>query len=200
MNRRRWLAFTSTLLTAVAARAQQHAGSRAALPATAPAPEAAQFDFLVGHWELEVKPKVGSLAALMHGTPRLLGSWKAWRAFDGFGVEDELRIVDASGNPMSLTHSQRIWDGKSLHWRVQTLDVYRARFAASTAQWQDGEMRASGSGTGSDGKVTLSRARFHDIAATSFRWRQDRSADNGASWDDAVLTIAARRVAAKAPR
>lgn len=200
MNRRHLIAFASTLLGPAAARAQPHGAGRAVLPATVPPPEAAQFDFLVGHWELEVMPKVGGLAALLHGAPRLVGSWKAWRAFDGFGLEDELRIADASGNPISLAHAQRIYDTRARRWQLQTLDVYRARFTSATAQWQDGEMKTHGSGTGSDGRPALVRSRFHGIAGDRFRWQQDRSADQGASWDEATLVISARRVAAKAPR
>lgn len=177
-----------------------HAQHGAALPANAPARESAQFDFLLGQWELEVTPKVGGLAALIHGAPKLVGSWKAWRAFDGFGIDDELRIVDASGNPLTLAHAQRVWDPKARQWLVGTLDVYRARLTSASAQWQDGEMRVTGSGSGADGKPYLTRARFYEIGAERFRMRQDRSADNGASWEEGTLNIVARRVAVKAAR
>lgn len=163
-------------------------------------PEAAQFDFLVGQWELEVTPKVGGLVAMIHGTPRLVGSWKAWKAFDGHGVDDELRIVDASGNPRSLSHSQRVFDAKARRWLVSGLDVYRARFGSSSGQWQGGEMRLEGSGQTHDGKPVLTRTRFYEISADGFRMRQDRSTDNGASWEEGTLTVVARRVARKAAR
>jgi hypothetical protein len=195
-----WIA-ASLLALALAGYAQAQPGSPAvALPAATVAPEATQFDFLIGHWELEVVPKVSGLAAALHGAPRLVGSWKAWRAFDGRGVSDELRVVDASGNPVSLTHAQRIYDPKAQHWLVQGLDVYRARFASSTATWKGGEMLASGSGTAPDGTPVLTRTRFFDIGAERFRMRQDRSSDNGASWDEGVLSLTAKRVARVAPR
>src|SRR5437764_1451564 len=79
--------------------AAQHGTPGASRPAAAPPTEASQFDFLLGQWELTVMPKVSSLAAAIHGAPRLLGTWKGWRAMDGYGIEDELRIVDGSGNP-----------------------------------------------------------------------------------------------------
>src|SRR5262245_40799697 len=68
----------------------QHSATGGSRPALSPAREASQFDFLVGQWELVVTPKVNSLAAKIHGAPTFLGTWKAWRAVDGFGVEDEL--------------------------------------------------------------------------------------------------------------
>ena len=169
--------------------------------ATAAPREATQFDFLLGQWEIELSPKTNGLAAMVHGTPRLVGSWKAWRAFDGFGIEDELRVIDGSGNPATLTVSQRIFDGKSRRWLISSLDVYRTRFNSATAQWQDGEMRAGGSGgNSSDGKPFITRSRFHEITAERFRMTQDRSFDEGKSWEEGVLTISAKRVAAKAAR
>lgn len=182
------------------ARAQQGGAAGSVPGAGTPPREAAQFDFLVGQWELEVVPKASGLAAMLHGTPRLGGVWKAWKAFDGFGVEDELRIVDAAANPVSLSHNLRVWDGRARRWLTQGLDVYRARTSTSQGQWQDGEMRLAGAGNSAEGKPTLTRTRFHDISANGFRMRQDRSTDDGATWDDGVLAIVARRTAAKAAR
>ena len=162
--------------------------------------EAAQFDFMIGQWEIELTPKVNGLAAMVHGTPKLQGSWKAWRAFDGFGIEDELRVIDGSGNPATLAQAQRIFDAKSKRWLMSSLDVYRVRFSSATAQWQDGEMRANGSGITPDGKPLLTRSRFYEITPERFRMTQDRSIDEGKSWEDGVLTVTAKRVAAKAAR
>lgn len=177
----------------------QHGGANPAAAAGLPA-EAAQFDFLVGQWELEVSPKVSGLVAMIHGAPKLVGSWKAWKSFDGFGLIDELRIVDASGNPVSLSHAQRIYDSKARRWLVSGLDVYRARFGSSTGQWQDGEMRLEGSGQTADGKPMLTRTRFSEITPERFKMRQDRSYDNGATWEEGTLTVVAKRVARKASR
>jgi len=168
--------------------------------ATVAAPEATQFDFLVGQWDLEVTPKINGLVAMIHGTPHFVGSWKAWRAFDGFGVDDELRVVDASGNPVNLSHTLRVYDAKTRRWALETLDVYGARFVAGTAQWQGGEMHVTGGGSTPDGKAYLSRTTFSEIGPDHFKLRQDRSYDNGASWDEGVTTISAKRMAARATR
>ena len=179
--------------------AAQHE-ARGNTPAVAPSREATQWDFLVGQWDLTVKPKVSSLAARIHGAPRLLGTWKAWKAFDWFGIEDDLRIVDGSGNPRSLTHAVRVYSPSERRWNVSTLDVYRMRFTPSTAEWRDGEMIVTARGTDTDGKPMLTRGRFHAITSGSFRLRQDRSSDDGRTWDEGVLVIEAKRVAAQAPR
>jgi hypothetical protein len=186
------------IATPVAAQAQHGAGGAPALPATAPR-EATQFDFLVGQWDLDVRPAVSGLAAAIHGAPKMLGSWKAWRALDGWGVEDELRITDAAGNPRSFTHAVRLYDAAARRWRISAVDVYRAVVASTTAEWKDGVMTVMTTGTDAEGKRFVSRTRYSDITPTSFKFRQERSYNEGAKWD-ATLSIDAKRVAAVAPR
>jgi hypothetical protein len=192
------VALMALLIYAQSANAQ-HGGS-VALPAVTPPTESAQFDFLIGQWDIELSPKVSGLVAMIHGAPRLLGTWKAWRAFDGFGIDDELRVVDGSGNPVTLSHTMRIYDKNAGHWIISGLDVYRARFSSATAQWQDGEMRIMGNGSNSEGKAYSSRTRFYEITPDSFRMQQDRSFDSEQSWEEAAISISAKRAAAKAAR
>jgi hypothetical protein len=176
----------------------QHPGG-GATASTAPA-EARQFDFLIGQWELVVRPKVSTLAARIHGAPKLLGTWKAWRAFDGFGIEDELRIVDGSGNPASLGSSMRAWSTAERKWLITTLDAYRGRMTSASAEWRGSEMVVSGRGTDAEGKPTILRTRFFAITPAAFRFQQDRSSDDGKTWEEGVLKIEAKRVAATAAR
>lgn len=172
----------------------QHGGAAPARPPVHTVPgEATQFDFLVGQWELVVRPQAMGLAQRIHGAPRLAGTWKAWRALDGWGIEDELRIVDGSGNPVSLAHAVRVFDADGRHWSQTTLDVYRARFTSATGEWRDGQMQLVSQGTDADGRAYVQRTRYYDITAKSFRFQQDRSYDDGRTWDEAVLRIEARR-------
>ena len=180
--------------------AQRSASAPSARVATSAPKEATQFDFLVGQWELVVKPKVNTLAAKIHGAPKFLGTWKAWRAFDGWGIEDELRIMDGSGNPKSLSHAMRVYDPTAQQWHQTLLDVYRTRFTASNAEWKDNQMTLTASGTSAEGKPELLRTRFFAISPNAFKYSSDRSVDNGAHWDEGVLQIDAKRVAATAPR
>jgi hypothetical protein len=193
------LVFMLLLAVPAATRAQHGSAAPSASSTAAPA-EARQFDFLIGQWEVEVKPKVSSLAAMIHGAPRQDGSWKAWRALDGFGIEDELRIADASGNPISLNQTLRVFDRSQNRWTVVGLDVYRAHVSNSTARWNGTEMRIDGAGVDGEGKAYVSRVRYFAISADAFRMQQDRSLDNGQTWDEATLTIEAKRVAAGAAR
>ena len=195
MNHLRLL-FLSLVLTCPLAAVAQHSGDAAAA-SSAPA-GARQFDFLLGQWQLDVHPKVSGLAAIIHGAPRLVGTWKAERSADGVGIDDEMRIVDASGNPISLTRAQRVYSGAEGLWKISGQDVTRSRNSESTAKWLGGEMHVEASSTDAEGKPVLTRARYFDITADSFRMRQDRSSDNGQTWDEGTLTIDAKRAAVTA--
>ena len=187
------------LLTLPGALRAQHGGGAPPMSRVAPA-DARQFDFLIGQWEIAVKPKATTLAQRIHGAPRLVGTWKAWPALDGWGVEDELRIMDGSGNPIALSHTLRAYDGTARRWLISSYDPYGARRTAASAAWTGGEMALEGRNPGADGGEHLTRTRFTRITATGFVLRQDRSEDGGKTWTRDYLTIEATRVAAEAPR
>jgi len=177
----------------------QHGDGQGAAVSTTPV-EARQFDFLIGQWELEVRPAVSGLAARLHGAPKFGGSWKAWRAFDGWGIEDELRILDTRGSLRTIAHTLRVYDQTAAHWSQTTLDVFRARFNPGNPMWSGKEMVSSAPATDADGKAHLVRVRFFAITATGFRYEQARSYDNGTTWQDPVLKITAKRTATTAAR
>lgn len=190
--------FVVLSLIVVASSAQaQHGGGPA--PSHTPPAEATQYNFLVGQWDLVVKPAATGLAQKIHGTPKLIGTWKAWREFDGFGIESELRITDASGNPMSLTRGMHFYDETTKKWKSVGLDVYRGVFTNAVAEMRGSVMVSNSAGRDAQGKAYLSRARYTDITPNSFTFIQERSMDNGKTWDD-NLTIEAKRTASLAPR
>jgi hypothetical protein len=190
------LFFFSLVLTCPLVAVAPHSGDAAA-PSSAPA-EARQFDFLLGQWQLDVHPKVSGLAAMIHGAPRLVGTWKAERSPDGLGIDDEMHIVDASGNPISLSRSHRIYADAEGLWKISTQDITHSRTSEGTAKWLGGEMHVEGRSSDPEGKPSVIRTRYFEIAADSFRMRQDRSSDNGQTWDEGTLTIDAKRLAATA--
>ncbi|WP_313919593.1 hypothetical protein [Tahibacter sp.] len=164
--------------------------------APGPDPAANGFDFLLGAWRLDVHVKVSGLAALIHGAPKLSGTLTVRRKPDG--MEDELVVVDASGNPRSTSRSRRVYDATGARWNITSTDAYDARQGSAQGRQEAGEMHVDGSYTrGSD--TTLTRSRYFAIKAESFRFTQDRSYDNGATWDEGVFAYDATRTAAVAP-
>ena len=190
-----WIVVAMLLLPA--ASHAQHGGGA---PPNRSAPrEAAQFNFLLGQWDLTVVPASRTLAQKVHGVGKLSGTWKAWRVMDGWGIEDELRVIDRSGNPMTLSHAVRLYDASSRKWKTSTLDPYRGVINSAEAEWRQSEMYTSSRGTDADGKPYLARSRYTDITPGSFRFVQERSTDGGKTWKE-NLTIEAKRVSATATR
>ncbi|MEO7770114.1 MAG: hypothetical protein ABIX19_03745 [Gemmatimonadaceae bacterium] len=196
MTKRMAVVVCLSMVLAAPARAQ-HGGAQPAMR-TVPA-EARQYAFLVGEFELAVKPQVSTLVAKLHGVPKMIGTWKGWRALDGFGIEDELRITDESGNPKVLSHAVRYYDPEQHHWQSSTIDAYRGVFAMTTSEWRGNAMISTYHGTDADGKAYVTRGTYSDITPTSFRFRQERSSDEGKTWKE-NLSIEAKRVAATATR
>ncbi len=162
--------------------------------------EAKQFAFLVGQFDLVVRPAAVGLAAKIHGVPKLVGTWKGWRAMDGFGVVDELRVTDESGNPRLLAHAVRFYDASQKRWISQNIDVYRGTANSSSGEWKNDGVVMIAHGTDAEGKVYVIRGKYSDITPTSFKFRQERSYDEGKTWESGVLEIDAKRVAATATR
>lgn len=200
MFRRSLTLLVITALTAVSLPAQHSGGGAAARTQSTAPTEAEQFAFLVGQWDVTVTPKVNSLAARIHGSPTYVGNWKAWRAFDRFGIEDELRIMDRSGNPNSLTHTIRFYDASQSRWTLTALDVYRGRYTSAIGELKGGELVVTSVGKDAEGKSYVQRARFYDITPTSFKYQADRFMNGDRTWNTAALKMEARRVAAVAPR
>ena len=184
------------LLLSSAAEAQHGAGPS---QSRTPPREAAQFNFLAGQWELIVKPAPTSLGQRIHGVPKLVGTWKGWRALDGWGFEDELRITDNSGNPVMLSHAVRYYDAGAKQWKSSTVDVYRGVFTNATAQMSGSSIVTSSSGVDQEGKSYLSKSTYSAITPGSFKFVQQRSIDGGKTWKE-NLTIEAKRVSATASR
>jgi hypothetical protein len=180
------------LLAASAAVSGQHP---APTPAAQPGAESRQFDFLLGEWRLVVTPRVSGLAAMLHGTPELVGTWRASRTFGGLGIEDELRISDDSGNPNAWIRTLRIFSSREQAWQTASVDAQRARASTGSATWRDDGMWVESRGVDAEGNAYRTRSLFHAITPDAFRVRQDRSHDDGASWDEGVLEMRATRTA-----
>jgi hypothetical protein len=155
----------------------------------APAPETRQFDFLVGHWQVSGEVKTSGLIALVHGRPKLAGSWTAWRAADGEAIEDELTLTNASGTLLSAVHFIRRFSREENCWKISVRDADKGAQPPATARRQGDEMLVTSSGTTPEGKHYRNRTHYLGITPAGFRMVQDRSYDDGKTWDTAAVTL-----------
>jgi len=158
-----------------------------------------QFDFLIGEWDVVATPKVSSLAALVHGVPKLRGTWKAHRTADG-SIEDELRITDESGNPRSLLRTVRRFDARLNQWTLTETDALRNK----TTEWESisgtNEIISTTRALDGEGTAYVARVRIIMRSAEEFQSSQERSYDGGKIWSEPRLTIEARRRASRSDK
>lgn len=157
------------------------------------APEARQFDFLVGQWQVSGEVKASGPMALIHGQPKLAGTWKAWRTADGLGVEDDLMLTDRSGTPLSNVHFNRSFSREANQWVITGRDAYKGALPPATARRHADEMLMTSSGTTPDGKPYRNRTHYQAITPAGFRMVQDRSYDEGKTWDTEAIRLDVRR-------
>jgi len=153
-----------------------------------PPPEATQFDYLVGDWTFT------GVWKLPNGERQGVGTWKARKALDGFGVVDEWRVLDRpGGSTVILGTTYRIYNRAKSHWDMRFLNVFNAKWDEQYAEWRDGEMHLWWTSEDQRGTFQV-RVRYYDISENSFRWRADRSYDGGVTWIENWLTMEVTRV------
>lgn len=154
------------------------AAAPAAAAGACPAPEARQFDFWVGEWDV---------------TNRTLGPDGTWaetgRAVDRvFPVAGGCAIVElwqgvARHRPVR-GFSVRAWDTAHRHWRLVLSWPPPERPGVSTLEgrFRHGRGEFFSERTTPDGTTLLTRFTFSDITERSLRWDAARSTDGGRSW------------------
>lgn len=157
--------------------------------ATADGFSGTEFDFLIGRWTVTGTPRVSALVARFHGVPQLTGTWQAARGPDGRVIQDDLRATDATGRAWVAKHASRTYDVSSKLWKVNegsttdTAPTRVQRHAADIVVTTEGRTR--------QGDRVLIRRRFSEMRPASFRYTQDRSEDEGQTWEapDFVLLV-----------
>jgi hypothetical protein len=170
-------------LTAVAPSESQPQTSEGA---RRPPLEASQFDFLIGDWTFAAVWKTPA------GSRTGGGTWTARKAFEGYGIADEWRVL-RDGDVAYLGASMRIYDVARGAWHLTFSDVFNGRWEDQFAEFRDGEMHLSWGGWDARGRRYLMRVRYYDISSDHFRWKGDRSYDGGATWIDGWLTMEVTR-------
>lgn len=162
------------LLSASVARAQ----GTGADPAVA-----AQYDFLVGDWDVTVTmPRAGG-PALVYGA-----TWRIRWVADGRVLMQEWGDPYGSGVELrSFNATTRRWDGRNLYAPDP------GSWYENEAELRDGVMVVTTPRQAADGTTNLSREIYRPIATDRFEVRTEVSLDAGASWRPGRYSLVARR-------
>ncbi len=142
-------------------------------------PQTAQFDFLIGEWHCEIT-RMGPDGNMQQPSK---ATWTGRYVLDGWAIEDVWQPLAAGARPgvniRSFNPETKLWDNRWL--------------GAGTLQWQDFQaeqvndtMVMTGEGTDARGRRYIDRNTFYEITDGSWRWRKDRSFDDGATWLEGV--------------
>lgn len=129
------------------------------------APEASQFDFWVGDWELTWNDT-------SHGTNSI------HKIMDGCTLQENFYdpAMNYSGSSWSVYNPRvQLWQ--------QTWVDNNGGYIALTGNFQNNEMTLTTAPRKmKDGNEIISRMVFYNISAEKFDWRWESSTDKGASW------------------
>jgi hypothetical protein len=148
-----------------------------------PPPEASQFDFLIGTWDVVSEPNVP-------GVPeRVYGRWTAQKAADGYMVVDEYRISDGEGGTAYLGETYRVYNPSVKRWDFRFVEPFSGTWHEGTAVKVGEEMHLT-QGTPQSGG--MSKIRYYNISRDRFSWISERSRDGGKTWAKGVRIEATR--------
>ena len=146
-------------------------------------PEARQFDFWLGEWDLSwPAEQTGGEAG-----QRLTGRNSITRLFDDCVIEENFTTHDGGFRG----HSVSVFDEKAGLWRQTWVDS-AGSYLAFTGGLESGEMILSTDPVERDGAPVVNRMVFFEMMADSLEWSWQRSTDEGESWSD-LWNISYRR-------
>jgi hypothetical protein len=137
------------------------------------------FDFVVGDWQIDhrrlTNPLTGSDAWSAFASP-----WTAWTYFNGAVTVDELGLADETTRGLTL----RLFDPETRQWSIYWVNSTLGRMDEHPVV---GQFSPDGTGVFEapdvyDGKEILCRFTWSDITATTAKWRQEFSLDDGETW------------------
>lgn len=129
------------------------------------APEASQFDFWVGSWEL-------------YTADTITGTNNIYKIMDGCTVQENFESPKSGYTGKSWS----VYDPKGKQWQQTWVDNQGA-FIYLTGKFEDGKMTLFTLPKKTpNGKEIVFRMLFSNISKESFDWDWDSSTDNGATW------------------
>lgn len=146
-------------------------------------PEARQFDFWLGEWDLSWPAEQSG------GQPgeRGAGFNRITRLFDDCVIEENFTTDDASFRG----HSVSVYDEASGLWRQTWVDS-AGGYLAFTGSFDGETMELRTEPSERDGQTVVQRMVFSRIEADSLEWAWQGSRDGGETWSD-LWNISYRR-------
>lgn len=146
-------------------------------------PEARQFDFWLGEWDLTwpAEQSGGTEGEIATGVNRIS------RLFDDCVIEENFATDDGRFRG----HSVSVYDERAGRWRQTWVDS-SGGYLVFTGSFEAGRMTLSTEPAGRDGEILVQRMVFSEIGEGSLEWVWQGSRDGGETWND-LWNISYRR-------
>ena len=142
------------------------------------------FDYLLGEWEFNSVSKEYGPGG---------GVWTAVK-LEGGQILDEYRVLGDTGQTWYFTHTIRAYNARTDQWDMVGLDYGTGLSGNGFAKRVGNEMHIEQRFANARGPDGMARITYYDITPDSFRWKADRSIDEGKTWVKQWLTIEAKRI------
>lgn len=152
-------------------------------PAPCSSPEASQFDFWIGEWDLSWPAEQTGGEAGETGT----GTNRIEHRLGGCVVEESFATTDGK----FLGHSVSVYDTNAGVWKQTWVDN-TGGYLLFEGGIRGGQMELRTAVVEQDSERIVQRMVFTEVAESSIVWRWQGSRDDGESWND-LWTITYRR-------
>jgi len=142
-------------------------------------PEAKQFDFLIGNWDVEAtRYKEDESPAFNYSA-----SWSARHLNEGRMILDDFQALGPTGVPVSSFVTLRTYSEVTKRWELVGLQALQP---SVPTEWHgtftDGQMFLDTIATLPNGHRVYTKIRFFDLKPDSFSWESSMSLDQGHTW------------------
>lgn len=161
-------------------------------PDWCPEPEARQFDFWIGEWDVENQNSApGSAGWSTTGS----ATNRVYAVVGGCAIVEHWRgyAFPAAGHIVGF--SVRAWDPGARQWEIVLLWPMGSppRFGTSAGRFEDGRGVFRNRFATPAGDAVVSRLDFYDITDTAFVWSNGVSRDEGETWTSSWIMEFTRR-------
>ena len=133
-------------------------------------PEAGQFDFWLGAWNLEWKTAKGEVQNGTNTITKIMGDCVIQENFDG---GEQMKFKGMSNS---------VFDARAGMWKQTWVDD-AGGYLDFTGEFKDGKMILRREFMTKDNKKTMQKMVFYNISKDALDWNWENSTDDGKTWN-----------------
>ncbi|WP_223034081.1 DUF1579 domain-containing protein [Hanstruepera marina] len=147
-----------------------------------------KIDFFIGEWSIE------SVDILPNGTYQKSKAKSIVKyILDGYAIQDDFLSLDKNNNIVFRGTSIRSYNPRTNKYQIVWIMPGYKGITDISAELKDGKLVSTGKGYDYQGDF-LERFEYYDIKNDSYKFKMDRSYDNGKTWIENFGRFTATRI------